>query len=107
MSAQKQRRSRGQRYYKERSPSAPNRNRDRNSGLPGIDDFDERVRGQVGRPSLKDPLPGIDDFDAVIRRNGRNKSNNKDALKLRLDINLDVAVELKAHVHGDIQLSLL
>jgi len=28
-------------------------------------------------------------------------------LKLRLDLNLDVAVELKARVHGDLTISLL
>ena len=37
---------------------------------------------------------------------GGGKDDSK-PLKLRLDLNLDVAVELKAKVHGDVTLSLL
>ena len=34
-------------------------------------------------------------------------SQKKDALKLRLDLNLDIEVTIKAKVHGDVTLSLL
>ncbi|KAF9070948.1 hypothetical protein BDP27DRAFT_1322935, partial [Rhodocollybia butyracea] len=48
-------------------------------------------------------LPGVDEVGntpRVLRRGDK-------PLKLRLDLNLDVAVELKARVHGDLTLSLL
>jgi len=49
-------------------------------------------------------LPSVDDMDVESTRGGGGKD---DTLKLRLDLNLDVAVELRAKVHGDVTLSLL
>ena len=91
------------------NPNTGGRNRRRGKkqrGLPGIEDFDREVRGQYGTPTLTRPLPGVDEFDEVVR-GGQQKEDKKDTLKLRLDLNLDVAVELKAKVHGDVTLSLL
>lgn len=33
--------------------------------------------------------------------------NDEEGMKLRLDLNLDIEVELKAQIHGDITLALL
>ncbi|KAJ2890215.1 hypothetical protein MKZ38_002261 [Zalerion maritima] len=37
----------------------------------------------------------------------KDKEGGKDTLKLRLDLNLDVEITLKARIHGDLELSLL
>ncbi|KAJ3727861.1 hypothetical protein C8R42DRAFT_349064 [Lentinula raphanica] len=39
--------------------------------------------------------------------NNDDQGGGDEPLKLRLDLNLDVAVEVKARVHGDLTLSLL
>jgi len=46
-------------------------------------------------------------MDDVIAARGAPADAGDESLKLRLDINLDVAVELRAKVHGDVTLSLL
>jgi len=39
--------------------------------------------------------------------NEGGKQGNKDTLRLRLDLNLDVEITLKARIHGDLELALL
>ncbi|KAI3618058.1 hypothetical protein WG66_005741, partial [Moniliophthora roreri] len=84
-------------------------------GLPGVDEVGDLGK-QVG--NVGDTAKGA--VDQVGNTVGGLAGGNKEGggegeeggggdkpLKLRLDLNLDVAVELKAKVHGDLTLSLL
>ncbi|KAJ3844573.1 hypothetical protein F5878DRAFT_720563 [Lentinula raphanica] len=76
-------------------------------GLPGVEEVEDtgnqvantarNTIGQVGQVAGGGKKQDDDD---------EGGSGDK-PLKLRLDLNLDVAVELKARVHGDLTLSLL
>lgn len=37
----------------------------------------------------------------------KSELDEQDGMKLKLDFNLDIEVELKAHIHGDLTLTLL
>ncbi|KAF8916502.1 hypothetical protein CPB85DRAFT_1432180 [Mucidula mucida] len=67
----------------------PRRQRRRHSALGGM--------LHAGGEQAPMPLPG----------QGAPQESGKDTLKLRLDLNLDVEVTIKAKVHGDVTLSLL
>ena len=83
-----------------------NRKSNQGLGIPGLDDIGENTR-QVGRvgETVGNVASGVGNAAAGVA--GGGERDNKDTLKLRLDLNLDVAVELKARVHGDVTLSLL
>jgi len=44
---------------------------------------------------------------ALQNQGGDKDEGKKDTLKLRLDLNLDVEITLKARIHGDLELALL
>jgi hypothetical protein len=44
---------------------------------------------------------------SALSNQGGKQGNNKDTLRLRLDLNLDVEITLKARIHGDLELALL
>ncbi|KXS17463.1 hypothetical protein M427DRAFT_30294 [Gonapodya prolifera JEL478] len=67
---------------------------------PGVNQGMPMADPATGPYQMQTPLQPIQ----PIHPAPRGKSNT---LKLRLDINLDVDVQLKARVHGDITLSLL
>ncbi|KAK1228839.1 hypothetical protein PQX77_008106 [Marasmius sp. AFHP31] len=118
------------------APPRPVPNPSGKPGLPGIDDFDaviaERARredggdgGRGGVPAIppNDPklrtgewakvkgggsgLPGYDEFDDVINDRIEREGANDSIIKLMLELNIDVVVEIKAKVHGDLTISLL
>ncbi|KAJ3888806.1 hypothetical protein GG344DRAFT_67618 [Lentinula edodes] len=65
-------------------------------GLPGVNKVADTATGAVG--SVGDAVGGL---------LGGVAGGGDKPLKLRLDLNLDVAVEIKARVHGDLTISLL
>ena len=52
------------------------------------------------------PPPKIDN-GSIGRAEGKKTIDDQDGLKLKLDVNLDIEVELKARIHGDLTLALL
>lgn len=44
---------------------------------------------------------------SVSRADEKKSVDDQDGLKLKLDVNLDIEVELKARIHGDLTLALL
>ncbi|KAF9269383.1 hypothetical protein L218DRAFT_264488 [Marasmius fiardii PR-910] len=118
------------------APPKPIRTKNGGSGLPGIDDFDAVIAaraaaedggdgGRGGVPAIppNDPklrtgewalvknqgmgLPGYDEFDDVINERIEREGANDSIIKLMLELNIDVVVEIKAKVHGDLTISLL
>ena len=89
-----------------RRRSGKNRQNNQGLGIPGLDDISASTQ-QVGRvgETVGDVASGVGNVASGVT--GGGKRDNEDTLKLRLDLNLDVAVELKARVHGDVTLSLL
>ncbi|KAJ3775792.1 hypothetical protein EV361DRAFT_945093 [Lentinula raphanica] len=87
---------------------AERRRRKRGSGMPGINGAgsdegagelaDRREPAAPGRQVQQPPNEDVNNVD---------QGGGDEPLKLRLDLNLDVAVEVKARVHGDLTLSLL
>ena len=61
----------------------------------------EEIPWRGARPTQ--PLDTVQQPDAKTAKDPMEQ----DGLKLRLDINLDIEIELKAHIHGDLTLSLL
>ncbi|KAJ3757809.1 hypothetical protein F5880DRAFT_1616180 [Lentinula raphanica] len=61
--------------------------------------------GRIEGQKRYEGLPGVEEVEDVVNRD--EGKDDKDTLKLRLDLNLDVAVEIKARVHGDLTLTLL
>ncbi|KAI5831261.1 hypothetical protein K523DRAFT_371518 [Schizophyllum commune Tattone D] len=86
-------------------------------GLPGIGEAGETVNGLTKGATdtvgglAKNTLGGVTGGGAEQKEEGGGddtlKVREDAALQLRLDLNLDVWVELKAKVHGDVTLSLL
>ncbi|TRM65193.1 hypothetical protein BD626DRAFT_487973 [Schizophyllum amplum] len=79
-------------------------------GLPGIGEAGETVNGLT--KGATDTVGGLgkNTLGGLTGGGGEQKEEGgggDDTLKLRLDLNLDVWVELKAKVHGDVTLSLL
>ncbi|KAJ3752210.1 hypothetical protein EV360DRAFT_55648 [Lentinula raphanica] len=80
--------------------------------MPGIDGA-ESDGGAIQRSGDFDDRRGPAAPGRQIQEPANEEVNNDDEgggdepLKLRLDLNLDVAVEVKARVHGDLTLSLL
>ncbi|KAK7456457.1 hypothetical protein VKT23_010706 [Stygiomarasmius scandens] len=79
-------------------------------------DYDNLVRGgQLAQRRRVSALAGPDNQNPPAQNppaqqpggGGDDEDMGDKPLKLRLDLNLDVAVELKAKVHGDLTLSLL
>ncbi|KAK0463620.1 uncharacterized protein EV420DRAFT_1099647 [Desarmillaria tabescens] len=71
-------------------------------GLPlGGEDPARAVSGTVNQ--LGQTARGV----ANVGGGGSRSGGQKDTLKLRLDLNLDVEITIKARVHGDVTLSLL
>ncbi|KIY72676.1 hypothetical protein CYLTODRAFT_19350 [Cylindrobasidium torrendii FP15055 ss-10] len=56
---------------------------------------------QQQQPRQQEALGGL------LTKGGPAGGEQKDTLKLRLDINLDIEVTIKAKIHGDVTLSLL
>ncbi|KAL0066909.1 hypothetical protein AAF712_006104 [Marasmius tenuissimus] len=96
-------------------PSRPPRNRrrgggQRQGGLPGLDEVDD-----TGKQVSNTAKGAVDTVGNTVGGLVGSKAEGDDEgggsgdkpLKLRLDLNLDVVVELKAKVHGDLTLSLL
>ena len=88
------------------APQAPRRRGGRQNigGLPGIEEVGD-VANQVA--NVPKGIVGDAGNGKPPKESGGGGDGGKDTLKLRLDLNLDVAVELKAKVHGDLTLSLL
>ncbi|THU98056.1 hypothetical protein K435DRAFT_856985 [Dendrothele bispora CBS 962.96] len=86
--------------------------RRKNGGLPDIGELDDTTNqfGQVARTG-KGAVDTVGKTAGALAGGGGDEDGDDDMgdkpLKLRLDLNLDVAVELKARVHGDLTLSLL
>jgi hypothetical protein len=65
------------------------------------------LRGEIpmrGAPSSQ-PIETTQGVDA--KASGQSDLMEQDGLKLRLELNLDIEVELKASIHGDLTLALL
>ncbi|THU82361.1 hypothetical protein K435DRAFT_971985 [Dendrothele bispora CBS 962.96] len=83
-----------------------------NGGLPDTGELDDTTNqvGQVARTG-KGAVDTVGKTAGALAGGGGDEDGDDDMgdkpLKLRLDLNLDVAVELKARVHGDLTLSLL
>ena len=56
-------------------------------------------------PPPSQPIETTQGVDAAGR--GQSELMEQDGLKLRLELNLDIEVELKASIHGDLTLALL
>jgi hypothetical protein len=69
-------------------------------GLP-VDNLGQTVNNTVG--GVTDTLGNVAG-GALNKSGGSGKS---DTLRLRLDLNLDVEITLKARIHGDLELALL
>ncbi|KAK7037820.1 hypothetical protein VNI00_010781 [Paramarasmius palmivorus] len=95
-----------------RQQSRGNNRRRRRGAIPGLDDGAGDVGKQVanaaggGLRTLDEGDEGGGQPGGGEQPGGGGDSGSK-PLKIRLDLNLDVAVELKAKVHGDLSLSLL
>ncbi|KAK7039126.1 hypothetical protein VNI00_010311 [Paramarasmius palmivorus] len=78
-------------------------------GLPPLAQDDQEVAPKKEwPPPMTDPLPGYDSFDEAIKdRLGQEDGDMEEVVKLRLEVNLDVVVTLRATVHGDLTVSLL
>ncbi|KAG7095485.1 hypothetical protein E1B28_006224 [Marasmius oreades] len=77
-------------------------------GLPGLDEVDDT--GKQVTNTAKGAVDSVGDAVGGVAGGGKkddDEGGGDKPLKLRLDLNLDVAVELKAKVHGDLTLSLL
>ncbi|ESK87729.1 hypothetical protein Moror_1830 [Moniliophthora roreri MCA 2997] len=73
-----------------------------------VDPLNKIGNGLSNGLPLHDQLPGIDEFDsAIAHKNKARDAAEERALALRLDVNLDVVVSLRATVHGDLTVSLL
>ncbi|THU82631.1 hypothetical protein K435DRAFT_844323 [Dendrothele bispora CBS 962.96] len=78
------------------------------SNLPGVSDWPwgDPVGDAIFKGSLN--LPGVDDPNFPGSGDDKEGDDDQDkVIKLRLDLNIDVAVELNARVHGDVTLALL
>ncbi|KAL4806847.1 hypothetical protein BDV18DRAFT_120457 [Aspergillus unguis] len=53
------------------------------------------------------PKPQNIQNGAINRAEEKKSIDDQDGLKLKLDVNLDIEVELKARIHGDLTLALL
>ncbi|THU86377.1 hypothetical protein K435DRAFT_868353 [Dendrothele bispora CBS 962.96] len=76
----------------------------------GLDQVGGNVAGNarnIGREVDRDSSLGRGPGERGVGRRGRRVKDDDKALKLRLDLNLDVEVQLKASVRGDLTLSLL
>ena len=71
--------------------------------MPGISEV-----GDTGKELANTATGAVDSVaKGVTGGGGDDEEGGNKPLKLRLDLNLDVTVELKAKVHGDLTLSLL
>jgi hypothetical protein len=86
-------------YHPERRRQKKNQ-----GGLPAIDDVQETVGGVT--KTATGAVDKVGDTAGALTGGGK-KEGGDDTLSLRLDLNLDVYVKLKAKVHGDLTLSLL
>jgi hypothetical protein len=78
--------------------------------IPGqaLDTVTDTVGGAVD--SVGDTVGGVGDaVGGVVGgiAGGEKKDEGKDTLRLRLDLNLEIEVTLKARIHGDLTLALL
>lgn len=118
--AQRQRRSRSRGaarsvstdYESDTGPSrrSGRRRGGRQQGMPGI--AEDQQGGQVGQYSPQQMQQQQQQQMQQQQQQQQPPAQQEDgggdeALKLKLEINLDVWVELKAKVHGDVTLSLL
>ncbi|KAH7878963.1 uncharacterized protein C8R40DRAFT_1066706 [Lentinula edodes] len=75
-------------------------------GLPGVEEIED-TGNQVAN-TAKNAVGQVGQVAGGGKKQDDDEGSGGDKpLKLRLDLNLDVAVELKARVHGDLTLSLL
>lgn len=68
--------------------------------------YSRALRGEIpmrGKPPTQ-PLESTQGPDA---KEGGSDMMDQDGLKLRIELNLDIELELKASIHGDITLALL
>jgi hypothetical protein len=72
---------------------------DRNGRLPGIGEVFDPNRSAGAKASRREA--------AQREQQGEVEEDDDNPLKLRIDVNLDVALELRAQVHGDVTLQLL
>jgi hypothetical protein len=88
----------------------PRRNRKGKGGLPAVDNLPavDEVGDTVGglTKTATGAVDKVGDTAGALTGGGK-KEGGDDTLSLRLDLNLDVYVKLKAKVHGDLTLSLL
>jgi hypothetical protein len=70
--------------------------------LAGLDSVGQTAQGVTG--GVTNTLGNVAGGALDNKNEGGGKS---DTLKLRLDLNLDVEITLKARIHGDLELALL
>jgi len=74
-------------------------------GLPGVEEVEDT--GNQLANTAQNTVGQVAGGGNQKKDDDEEGSGGDKPLKLRLDLNLDVAVELKARVHGDLTLSLL
>jgi hypothetical protein len=101
--------------YQPRSRSRTRRSRNRQRGggqpqkqqsqalstLPEVGQVTDTVKGAT------DTVSGLAKGVTGLAGGGGEGGSKKDTLRLRLDLNLDVEITLKARIHGDLTLALL
>ncbi|KAH0559553.1 hypothetical protein GP486_003929 [Trichoglossum hirsutum] len=70
--------------------------------LGGLDSVTDTAKGLT--QSAGETLRGVTGSALTNEKKGGDKS---DTLRLRLDLNLDIEITLKARIHGDLELALL
>ena len=84
-------------------PPQRRRKPQKKGALPAVDELQDTVGGVT-----KTATGAVDTIgNTAGALTGHGEKKGEDTLSLRLDLNLDVYVKLKAKVHGDLTLSLL
>ncbi|KAL1676697.1 hypothetical protein EV122DRAFT_253108 [Schizophyllum commune] len=79
----------------------------RGSGLPGISEDQQQVGQYSPQQIQQQRQQQLQQQQAQQPPAQEEEGGGDEALKLKLELNLDVWVELKAKVHGDVTLSML
>jgi hypothetical protein len=78
-------------------------------GMMGPVTYARMMRGEIPwrGPPPRQPYNTTQGVDAKLDGAGGKDPMDQDGLKLRIELNLDIEIELKASIHGDLTLALL